>query len=268
MFGIAVRTIAVLFLIGMLFSSQIVHAQRRAELTNIRSKGKIEAIRPGFLKVTAGGGAWVLKVQAKPENIALEGTADKDWLQPGMLVRFVASLNDKGIAQTPVEELSVFTPRPGYGVGVLRENRIDEHVGLGGDTQPTGPTYLVAGKLARIKDGQIMVAAGRDRVTASLADEVKITVDMLGDYRLARPGDEIEFRGRVLQPGQAIIGKMKIVAANPFEAPQLQPQKKATRRKAATSKNDKDADKNSADAASGADGDVVEDGATTTAANR
>ena len=229
MFVTALRMIPVLLVFATPFPSQVVHAQRRGAARNIRSKGTIEAIKPGFVKVSADGVAWVLKVAAKPQDIALEGIADESWLQPGMLVRFVAALNEQGVAQAPVAELAVFTPRPGYGVGVLRENRIDS--GSDEDTQPIGPSYLVAGQLAKIKDGQIMVSAGRDRVTATLADEVKINVDMLGDYSLARPGDEIDFQGRVLQPGQAIIVKMKIVAAKPFETPRNQQGKNATRRK-------------------------------------
>ena len=60
------------FLIGwiVLLIATAVNAQQV-----IRSKGKIAAVRPGFLKVTAGGGEWILKIDAKPENILLQATA-------------------------------------------------------------------------------------------------------------------------------------------------------------------------------------------------
>ena len=239
MSGTTVRMMTALLFLSVLCSPRVVHAQRRGNASRIQGKGKIEAIKPGFLKVSVDGSAWVMKVAAKPRDIALEGTADKNWLQPGMLVRFVAPLDEQGVAQTPIEELSVFTPRPGYRIGVLPENRADVKAGFDGDTQPTGSSYLVAGQLAKKKDDQILVSAGRDRVTATLADELKINVDMLGDYSLARPGDEIVFSGRVLKPGQAIIDRIRIVAAQPFETAQRLPDEKAARRNSAASKNDK-----------------------------
>ncbi len=232
MSSINARKIAVLIALSALIAPRLLHAQRRSDLQKIETKGQIEAVRPGFIKATAGGGTWVLKVQAKPADITLEGTAGVDWLKPGMLVRFVAPLNDQGVAQAPIEELTVFTPRPGYGVGVMPESRLGADVGLDADTPPAGPAYLVAGQLASINDRQLIVSAGRDRVAATLADEIKIHVDMLGDYSLARPGDEIDFSGWAVQPGQAIVHKIKIVAANPFEAPlnRQQPTKEKRRR--------------------------------------
>lgn len=218
----------------------------------IRSKGKIDAIRPGFLKVTAGGGEWVLKVDAKPENISLQATAESDWLRPGMLVRFEANLDEQGTTQTPIEELTVFTPRKGHGLGVLRDDarggqNQDQKASKrrrrkpktnkeptvsgkpsaeeqDGDSSPSRPQFLVAGQVTKRTENQLFIVAGRERITATLDEEVKINVDMEGDYSLAQPGDEIDFTARAVQPtgqrmGQAVARRIKITRVAPLKGP-------------------------------------------------
>ena len=214
----------------------------------VRSEGIIRGVKPGFLKVTTKEGDWVLKVDAAKENIVLSAEAEPSWLQRGMLVRFEVNLDQQGLAQAPVEHLTVFTPRKGYGVGVVldqpgstrgssstrnrrsrssrrgtakpRGGQADEADGeTGDDDSPDSklPVYLVAGRIERVGEGQIIVAAGRDRVVAMLADNVKIKVDAQGDYSLAQEGDEIDFTARQVGSGQAIAKRIKITADVPLQ---------------------------------------------------
>ncbi len=234
----------------------------------LRTQGIISAIRPGFLKVSTDRGDVVLKMNAKKENILMEAEAEPNWLRRGMLVRFEATLDDDGVAIDPLKELTVFTARPGYGLGVLLDkpatagppdrtsrrtnrsrrstrnptdddeldDRPDERRNLddqdgdtdapNGDTpkekgdrndEPTGPVYLVAGRLDQFRNGQLVVVAGRDRVTATLPEDAKIKVDILGDYSLAQPGDAIDFTAKRLKANQAIALRVKIVADAPLQ---------------------------------------------------
>ena len=196
-----------------------------------------------------GGGAWILKVDAKKENILVEAEAEATWLQPGMLVRFEANLDQRGVAESPIKELTVFTARKGYGVGVMldkpgavqgsgqrnrklsRAQRLaqarKEKAGADNptekdedaDEQPksNGPSYLIAGQISRLNEDQILVAAGRDQVTATMAEDVKIKVDIMGDYSLAQQGDKIDFTARRVRQGQAIAKRLKITLDTPLQ---------------------------------------------------
>ena len=227
----------------------------------VRSKGTIDAVRPGFIKVTDADGEWILKIDAKQEDILFEATAAPGWLQQGMLVRFVANLDDRGTAQEPIDDLTVFTPRTGYVVGVLRDSAFAGQTNTLGDkkrrrrqpavkiksaqdeeneTESTdGAQFLVAGQLARRDGNQLLVVAGRDRVIATLGDEAKIKVDLQGDYSLAKPGDDIEFVARTLAPqngpggARATARRVKITSADPLMArpePERRPQRRSRRR--------------------------------------
>ena len=168
---------------------------------SLRSKGEIKAVQPPFLQFNnTSGKLWTIKVEAKPGDVIYKGTADPSWLRRGMLVRFSAQLDQKANAQEPISELFVFVPRPGYGVGVSPE--------LDG-------SFLVAGKLSSIKDGTLKLMAGRKTVTAELAEDATIQVE-LADYSLARPGDKIEMKGYFYQQGKGIASQLMITAAKPL----------------------------------------------------
>ena len=248
------RSVALPFcvaVLGCLILTTIANAQQ-----SVHSKGIIRGVKPGFIKVTAGGGDWILKVDknlTKRENILLEGEADPSWLQRGMLVRFEAHLDQQGVADGQIEELTVFTARNGYRVGVMldqpgvgtasrdsrsrrksrsRRDRFEEaeveardktskevegdDAGKAALPKSDLPKYLVAGRLDQFKNNKILVTAGRDRVTATLAEGAKIKLDVMGDYRLAQEGDQIDFTARQVKPGQAIAKRLRITLDAPL----------------------------------------------------
>jgi hypothetical protein len=194
---------------------------RQPKTTPIRAESELKKVVPGFMQVTTKAAeTWVLKIEAPPENISLHGTAEPNWLRPGMLVRFSALMNKRGEAQEPVRELFVFTARPEYQIGIFPENKF----GLGAGAGPTRgrrakdtvSNYLVAGRLKSLKNGKLTIVAGRATAKVTLAEDAVIKVDLLGDYRLARPGDTVEFSGQFLEKGRAIVKKLGITAAQPF----------------------------------------------------
>jgi hypothetical protein len=63
----------------------------------------------------------------------------------------------------------------------------------------------------------VSVAAGGARVSAKLADDASISVN-LGDLRYAQPGDKIEVDGWHVkgQPGQVYANRITITSATPL----------------------------------------------------
>jgi hypothetical protein len=191
----------------------------------LHGSGTLVAARPGLLQVTAKDGApWLLQVKAEPQKIHVSGTAHPNLLAPGMFVRFSAELNKKGEAVAPVDSLTVFTPRPEMGVGIALESSLDRgafqfgEVETPADTTET-PKYLVAGRIVKRKNNDLAVSDGRNTVKMSLAEKVEIKVDLTGDYRMIRPGDKVEYRGKYYQNGQGVVTDLKITGATPFGAP-------------------------------------------------
>ena len=224
------RTVLSIVLVTCAFATERVSAQRRpiqARARPVRSGGSVVAMRPGLLEVkTATGDSWLLKVDARGEKVSVAGTADRSFLRPGMLVRFTAELTKKGETTEPIKQLAVFTPRPGYGLGLLREPGSDQQNaepparGKRNARSKLAGTYLVAGRLSGIKNNVLQVSAQRRNVRGELAEDVKIDVDVMGDYSMIRPGDEVEFTGSFLQKGKAIAKSLKFTATKPFSRPQ------------------------------------------------
>lgn len=212
----------------------------------IRGTGEILNIRPGLLQLQAADGEkWLLKLEAPPTRVQVRGTAEPSWLRPGMLVRFSTTLDNQGNSETPIEQLYVFTPRPEYRIGVFAE------VAFTSDEPPAdepkrlrrkrgersaGP-FLVAGRLASLKEGNIRVNAGRRAIQAKLADNAKIEVDVLGDYSMVRRGDHVDFKGRFYKKGEAVANELTFTTAKAFSG---EPQGKPRRRTSSSGRRGRD----------------------------
>lgn len=191
----------------------------------LHGNGTLVAARPGLLQVTDKDGApWLLQVKAEPQRIHVSGTAHPNLLAPGMFVRFSAELNKKGEAVAPVDSLTLFTPRPEMAVGIALESALDRGAFQFGEVKTPAettesPKYLVAGRILKRKNNDLAVSDGRSTVKLSLAETVEIKVDLTGDYRMIRPGDKVEYRGKYYQNGQGMVTDLKIIGATPFGAP-------------------------------------------------
>lgn len=198
----------------------------------LRGNGEVLGLRLGLLEVkTATGDLWLMKIDARPDKIVVQGTAVPTWLRPRMFVRFSATLDAKGVAQAPIDELFVFTPSPAFRTGVFP----DSDAQFQSDEQP--PTrkkrrrrgslpegrYLVAGQLSSLRDGEMRVVASGRAVRAKLAENARIRVDLMGDYSLVRRGDKVEFVGSYFRKGRAEVRELTFTAKTPFGAEAVKP---------------------------------------------
>jgi len=188
------------------------------------------------------GDTWLMKVEAPAEMITVRGTAQPNFLRKGMFVRFTAKLNEKGVIETPVEELFVFTPHQGFKLGIILESAdepADENAKKIRRRSKRGVTpgqYLVAGRLSAFNKDSIAVAAGK-QVKAKLAENATIRIDVIGDYSLVKKGDSVEYRGMYYQKGQGIANYVAFDVKESVKA--VEPQKtksSAKRKKRSTSK--------------------------------
>ena len=163
-------------------------------------KGSLQGIRAPFLQLDVSGTQWVVQVKATPENISYTATATKDWLQPGMLLRY-SSADESGNHGEPLAELTVFSLRPGWGLGIMDD----------GDG-----TFFVAGALRSIKKDRLFVNAGGRETRVQLAEDVTIHVDM-NTLEFAQPGDQVQVRGWYFQKGKAVGDEVSVTASQPLQ---------------------------------------------------
>lgn len=180
------------------------------------SHGTIEALLPNsIIKFTLSTKeSWFVKLEAPKRHrdkktrqvtykggteVQVTGTAVKEFLRPGMFVRFSAALNAKGRSSEEIDLLTIFTPNEQRKLGIFREGFAEE------EEQDNTTRYLVAGQLASFKKGRLSVAIGRRKVQVTVAADATIKVDV-NDLSLVRPGDKIEVKGHFFKKG-AVLGK-------------------------------------------------------------
>jgi hypothetical protein len=195
----------------------------------MRVDGTLQGMQGNLLQlVTEGGDQWVVKVEAQPENITYQASAQPDWLQPGMYVQFHATFDQRGRATAPVSQLTVFTPNADTPLGAFPESGLNTGTNeLFADTKPTQETkpkkppevvpLNVAGRLTGLERGKIRVAASNVTLEADLADDATIAVE-LNNYSLARMGDKISVNGWYVQKGHGLATVVLVRAAQPLGA--------------------------------------------------
>ncbi len=199
-------------------------ARQQPKRENVRFEGELKAAQRGILQVvTAKGDQWFVKPPEKGDQVMYSAMAEPAWLRPGLIVRFLASLTNKGQATAPVREVTVFTPKPGVQMGVVRDSTdtrgIFEDVEKPEKPDPNAAApYLVAGKLVSFKNGMMTVAWGGVSISAPLAEDAKVAVEV-ADFSLLREGDKVEVQGWYYQafPNQAQATRLTITSPEPLE---------------------------------------------------
>lgn len=222
-------------LIPVLCSCHLAVAQN-LERDQLNVSGTLKRVAPGAIEIATGeGDLWVLKVDAKPQDVTFTGTAEKSFLRSGIFVEFRAQVSKRGVVDEPVATLTVFTPseaRPpgvlpdgdlgGAGAGLFSEpqekKKLDPKEKKAAKLKGDDTVYRVAGAISKIgRAGDLTVSTGGVQVKFNLAEDCKISVDT-NDLAFVSPGDKVSAQGWFLKgrPGQGAANKIEVTAAVPL----------------------------------------------------
>ena len=197
------------------------------DLPEFRAKGTIKGLAPGYLQITtAKNEEWIVQVMPNNRGVRFVGSAEPDWLMPGMWVNFTTRFSAKGQALEPVKLLMVFSPGTGRGdeegqlqPGVKPLTNAGEGISFSGEekVKPKDDSVLceVTGQIQGLGKGSIAVMAAGVPIQVALAEAASISVDV-ADLRLARVGDSIEVNGRTAAPGKGIGTRVEVKGATPL----------------------------------------------------
>ncbi len=236
---------------GMLHSG-IAHAQDPGKavggLQIAQVSGTMQAMALDKIKIVAEDKKEYFAVVSEQTSINYKGTAERDFLTPGLLVRFSAELNQNGQAQGPVNEIEVFTVNqqrrmspeqarehtPGvYQVGGEVGNtkkpgdrtkeKTDKvstklNAATGKGSAFGAQAYRVVGQVAGVKAGKMVVQAGAAQVQLELDPKAVIKVTS-HDTSFCQMGDQVKVSG-LRNAGEQFIQSesLEIVGAKPLAA--------------------------------------------------
>lgn len=187
-------------------SAQVPNGQApQIEVTRfVNLKGHITALRPGMIGWTEDGETPMFVKLTDKTQVVVLGTAEPNFLRPGMFVRFsAAEITNRGMIEAPVDKLTIFSPRDGYSIGVFSDS--DD------PTDESGPV-LVAGQLRGLRNGKFILLVGNQQVRGELSEDVEIKVEV-SDYGLAYSGDEITVTGLGFQRDKIEAERIEIKLA-------------------------------------------------------
>jgi hypothetical protein len=184
--------------------------------------GAVEAIQGNLVKFRdSKENVWLLEV--RPETtVLIEGEADASYLRPGLTVELTGSVNEKHALDEPIQQIEVLSGkgRPAQGL-FSPDDDADEAKPL---KKPEVGKYRIRGKVRSVKEGQLVVAAGRFMISGTLGDELKVKLT-LDDARRAKFGDTMKVKAWyydtwkpiLMRPGKALAEDIKITLSEPTE---------------------------------------------------
>ncbi|WP_425617583.1 hypothetical protein NA78x_001264 [Anatilimnocola sp. NA78] len=211
--------------------------QPNIQWENAEVSGAIKGMQGTLVQVAAAGGEqWIVQLEARPQDIVYQGTADPSFVKTGMLVEFKAKVNKKGQAADPVSSLTVFTVREGRGVGVtpegglakgegelFSENKPEEKKAPRVKKEDDNTVYVVAGQITKLSRlGEMTINCAGTTVKADLDKEAKVAVDV-NHLQFAQVGDKVEVRARYPMgqkaAGQGLATQISVTGAKPLGEP-------------------------------------------------
>jgi hypothetical protein len=163
-------------------------------------RGLATACDPRAMTVvdTTGMKTLVVTHPAGVTKISVWGQMDMRELKPGMVVRFLGRVDQRGMGTDPIEKIEVVTPGPSFRWLPVEPNRVQ----------------TITGKVVRFQGQrlQVRVDAGKmHRLTLPVANDASVSVDG-NSLGLISAGDEVSTAGHTY--GGAIAGGVQIVFAS------------------------------------------------------
>jgi hypothetical protein len=205
--------------------------QPNIEWENVDFTGTLKGMQGSLLQVAVSDTeTWLLQVEARPQDILYQGTAEAAFVVPGMLVEFNAKVNKRGQAAEPVTSLTIFTVREGRGVGLMPEGGARGEAELFSESKEEkkapprkgpqeDPTYQIGGQITKISRGELSVNCAGTVIRADLDKQAKVAIDV-NHLNYAQVGDKVEIYARFPKgqraANQGLATRVTVIGAKPL----------------------------------------------------
>jgi hypothetical protein len=212
--------------------------QAPANSLALEGEGTLEGMQGNLIKFRdAKNDPWLLVVVPQTA-IVIEGQADVDYLRPGMTVEFSGEIDKDNALAEPIAEIVVFGGRSKQLLGLFSPD--DDPQEAKPLRNPEAGKYRIRGKLASVKEGEVLIVAGRSKIKGTLADDGKVKLS-LDDASSAQFGDTMSIKAwyddlgkpnaTLNRPGKALAEAVTITLSQPPNSG------KSSRAKSRTTKN-------------------------------
>ncbi len=218
-------SIALAGMVGLASARPAARGQFQAPFNSLEYEddATVELVERSAIKIRdSKNDDWILQFN-NDTKIRVTGEADREWVRQGVHVKFTGEVDKKGALQKDVEEIEIISAEDRSSLGLFTPAE--------GDTPgkavrgSAAGTFVIKGKLAKLRDGQMLVLAGGRPLTGHLSDECKVKLD-IDDPTLAQAGDSAKVKAWYFEnqrpvsafnrPGQALAEEITITLARPL----------------------------------------------------
>jgi hypothetical protein len=185
------------------------------KLPQARLSGTVEQVTPQVVTVSPEGGKEPVYVGINQlgvtTRVTILGTAEPEFLSPGMYVQFTAAIDQQGTVQGKVAELLIYEPEETTGPILAAEGDPGQP-----KTNADGvPIYFVRGQVRSNRNGELMVATTGKSVKMPLAEVQKINVG-LHNLALASAGDKVSIVGKEVDKTKVLGERVDVTLSKPL----------------------------------------------------
>ncbi len=185
-------------------------------------EGTLEGMQGNLLKFRdSKQEVWLVQVGPQ-SSVSIVGEADITYLRPGLTVELTGKVDDEATIAEPIAEIEVVNSKGRQPMGLFAPDETAEDAKP--VRNPTPGDYRVRGRITSVKDGALEIAAGRLKISAQAAEDLKVIL-AVDDPRLAQFGDKTKVKAwyidggkpnpLVNRPGQAMAEEVNITLTNP-----------------------------------------------------
>lgn len=202
------------------------HAQAQfqapANSLSLEGEGTLEGIQGNVVKFRdSKNDPWLLLISPQT-SLAIEGQADADYLRPAMTVELTGEIDNKNALAAPIAEISVIGGKGKTLLGLFSPD--DDPQDAKPLRHPEAGKYRIRGKIASVKQGELLVVAGRTKIACTLADDVKVKLNLV-DFSTTQFGDAVKVKAwyddlgkpnaTLNRPGKALAEAVTITLSQP-----------------------------------------------------
>jgi hypothetical protein len=188
---------------------------------SLEGEGTLEGMQGNILKFRDSKNEPWLLVISPQTAMAIEGQADADYLRPAMTVELTGEIDNKNALAAPIAEISVIGGKGKTLLGLFSPDDPQDAKPL---RNPEAGKYRIRGKIASVKQGELLVVAGRTKIACTLADDVKVKLNLV-DFSTTQFGDAVKVKAwyddlgkpnaTLNRPGKALAEAVTITLSQP-----------------------------------------------------
>ncbi len=147
---------------------------------------------------------WLLQVVPQT-TVSIEGEAGADYLRRGLTIELTGQISEDSTLAESIKTIVVISSKGRLAMGLFSPDADDAKAKP--VRNPEAGKYRIRGRVVSLKNGELLIAAGRLKISGKIDDDLKVKLTV-NDARLAQFGDEMKVKAWYLDFAKAAPNRL------------------------------------------------------------